>query len=250
MPVTNKGPGLTMQISKFVALTASLAALSTVTGCGLSTSSNGTLTLNSSGPRQGAAPGPSPGAAQAVQRQRPVEDFHAISNRAVCTMVITVGKPYSLTIEGEESVLPQITTDVKDGTLSIDLDRNINTNAPIRLLISTPRLDKFSNAGVGQATLSGLQESFLTINESGAGSVTASGRADMLDLTLSGVGNANLKDLKAKAVTALLSGTGSARVSASESLTGTVSGIGKLTYAGNPPKVQKSVTGLGSITAE
>ena len=30
----------------------------------------------------------------------------------------------------------------------------------------------------------------------------------------------------------------------------TVSGIGKLTYAGNPGKLQKNVTGLGSITAQ
>ena len=45
-------------------------------------------------------------------------------------------------------------------------------------------------------------------------------------------------------------GTGSAQVFASESLTATVSGIGKLTYGGNPPKVQKNVSGLGSITAQ
>lgn len=235
-----------MKSSKFASSAAAIATIATLTSCGLSTGKDGSLTLNSSG--EG---GPPQSAGYVTQQKRPVTDFHAIENHAVCTIVITDGRPFSLVVEADQSIIAQLNTDVKDGVLSITLDKNTISNPPpIRVLISMPKLDKFTNAGVGQATLSGLQEPFLTIKESGAGSITASGSADMVDLTLSGVGNANLKDLKAKAVTALLSGTGSAKVSASESLTATVSGIGKLTYTGTPPKVQKSVTGLGSISAE
>lgn len=230
--------------TSYLAMLATAAALF---GCGLSTNGQGTFTLNSSPPPGGTA---QPTNGFRTQRPRDVKDFHAIDNQAVCNMDITVGQPFKVVVEGDESIIPEVSTEVKDGALVINLDRNISTNQPIRLIISMPKLDKYTNSGVGKATITNLHESFFTVKQSGAGSLSADGEADMVDVTMSGVGNADLSALKAKAVTALLSGTGSAKVFASQSLTGTVSGIGKLTYSGNPPKVQKSVTGLGSITAQ
>jgi len=234
-----------MKLSIFVSTLALLTTVASLSGCGLSTNKDGALTLNPS-----VAGGAVQGSGFRTQRPRTLGDFHAIENKAVCSMVITVGVPFKVIVEADENVIPEVTTDVKDGVLSVNLDRSINSKIPIRLIISMPKLDKYTNAGVGEVTITGLKEPFLTINESGAGTITASGSADMVDLTLSGVGNANLKDVQAKSVTALLSGAGSAKVSATESLTATVSGIGKLTYSGHPPKVQPSVTGLGTIKAE
>ena len=228
-----------------------LAALSSISACGLSTNSNGGFSLNAPA-TSGAGAGSSASAAYRVQRPRSVATFHGVSTDAVVNLVITAGQPANVVVEAEEAVLPEIGTDVKDGILIISLDREKSNNlkSPVRVLISTPKLDKLTMNGVGQSTITGLAEPFVTIKQSGAGSLTASGMADMVDLTMSGVGSANLKDLRAKSVTALLSGTGSAKVSASESITATVSGIGKLTYSGNPPKVQKTVSGLGSIGPE
>jgi len=235
-----------LAILSLVAAGASILALS---GCGLSTSPNGSLTLNAD-----TAPGNGPGArrngAYITGKQRDVTEFHAIENHAVCDLLVTVGKPCAVTVQAEENVIPQVVTEIKGGTLIITLDRNLNVSTPVRVSIMMPKLDKFTNSGVGTAKIDGLRESFLSIQESGAGSLSATGTADMVDLTLSGVGNADLKDLRAKAVTALLSGTGSAKVNASQSLSATVSGIGKLNYWGNPPKVQKNVTGLGTINAQ
>ncbi len=185
-----------------------------------------------------------------TQQNRDATNFHAIENSAACSMVVDVGKPFKVVVEGEEKVIPEISTDVKDGVLTVKVDKNISVESPIKVLVSMPKLDKYTTNGVSQTTINNVSEPFLTINQSGAGSITANGSADMISLTMSGVGSANLKDLQGKAVTALLSGTGSAQVFAKESLTATVSGIGKLTYGGNPPKVQKNVTGLGTITAQ
>jgi hypothetical protein len=236
----------TMKLSKIASSITLLATVATMTGCGLTTNKDGAISINSS-----AAGGIPQGSGYRTQRERgDVTNFHAIDDQAVATLVITDGQPFKVIVEADENVIPQVETAVKDGVLLISLDKSITTSTPIRLLISMPKLDKFRSAGVGEVTITGLKEPFLSILESGAGSLTASGSADMVDLTMSGVGNANLKDLQGKAVTALLSGTGSAKVTATESLTATVSGIGKLTYSGNPPKVQKSVTGLGTISAQ
>jgi hypothetical protein len=236
-----------MKLPISVSCLAVLATAAALTGCGLSTNSQGTWTLNSTPPPGGLA---QPTNGFRTQRTRDATDFHAINNQAVCNMDIAVGQPFKVVVEGDESVISEVSTEVKDGVLVINLDRNVTTNQPIRLIISMPKLDKYTNSGVGKATITNLKESFFTINQSGAGSLSADGQADMVDITMSGVGNADLSALNAKSVTALLSGTGSAKVYAHESLTATVSGIGKLTYSGNPPKVQKSVTGLGSITPQ
>ncbi|MBU6452817.1 MAG: DUF2807 domain-containing protein [Cyanobacteria bacterium REEB67] len=223
--------------------TMSLATL-LLSGCGVEAGKGGfTINTPTAGPTSTAAAG------FRAQKSLELKDFHAIDSSAVATLVITDGQPFAVIVEAEESVVPKVVTTVKDGVLNISLEKDVSTSNPVRILISLPKLDKLTLAGVGEVTVSGVKEPFLTIKQSGAGSCNISGSADMVDLTLSGVGSAQLKELKARALTALLSGTGSAHVFASESLTATISGIGSLKYSGNPPKLQKNVTGIGQINA-
>ena len=44
-----------------------------------------------------------------------------------------------------------------------------------------------------------------------------------------------------------VTGAGSVNVYATQELNATVSGVGQITYAGDPPVVNKSVSGVGSI---
>jgi len=235
-----------MKVSYFAKGLAALSLAATLAGCGVSTNGQGSVTINSAPPPGSTAPV----GTFRTEQNRDATNFHAIENSAACSMVVDVGKPFKVVVAGEEKVIPEISTEVKDGVLTVKVDKNISAGSPIKVLVSMPKLDKYTTTGVSQTTITNVSEPFFTINQSGAGSITATGSADMVSLTMSGVGSANLKDLQGKAVTALLSGTGSAQVFAKESLTATVSGIGKLTYGGNPPKVQKNVTGLGTITAQ
>ncbi len=47
----------------------------------------------------------------------------------------------------------------------------------------------------------------------------------------------------------MLEGVGSTSVRASETLNATVNGIGSLTYYGRPARVNKTVGGIGSVSA-
>jgi hypothetical protein len=223
--------------------TTSLAVLM-LSGCGVEAGKGG-ITINA----PTAGPNPTGATGFRAQKARELKDFHAIDSTAVATLVISDGQPFGVIVEAEESVVPKVLTTVKDGILTVSLEKDVSTSSPVRIMISLPKLDKLTLAGVGEVTVSGIKEPFLTVKQSGAGSCTLSGSADMVDLTLSGVGNAQLKELNARSLTALLSGTGSAHVFASESLTATISGIGSLKYSGNPPKLQKNVTGIGQISA-
>jgi len=216
-----------------------------LSGCGLSTNKDGGLSINAS-----AVGGAEQGSGYRTQQQRTLGQFHAIEDHAVCDLTVTDGQPFNVVVEADENLFPQIITEIKDGTLTINLDKSVTSNKPFRVLVSMPKLDKVNCSGVGTITINNVSEPSLSVQQAGAGTVTVQGAADMVDLTLSGVGQADLKQLQAKAATVLLSGTGSAKVNALEMLTAEVSGIGKLTYSGNPPKLQKKVSGLGSIVPE
>jgi len=217
----------------------------TLSSCGLAPNENGGITINT-----GTVGGPAQGSGYRTQQQRTLGQFHAVDINAVCDVQITDGQPFNVIVEADENLFPQIITEIKDGALTINLDKSVTSSKPFRLLISMPKLDKLTCGGVGLVNVNNIAETSISIKQAGAGTVTAQGSADMVDLTLSGVGQADLKQLQAKAVTVLLSGTGSAKVYALEMLTAEVSGIGRLTYSGSPAKLQKKVTGMGSINPE
>ena len=69
-------------------------------------------------------------------------------------------------------------------------------------------------------------------------------------MTISGEGTALLRQLIARDASAALSGDGSIMLTATHSLTASISGTGTILYGGNPPHVTQSVTGSGTISAE
>lgn len=234
-----------MNIAK-ISCCAALCALTVgLSGCGISTNKDGGISINT-----GAVGGAPQGSGYRTQKPLTLGMFHAVESNAVCDLDITDGQPLNVILEADENLFPQIITEIKDGVLVINLDKSVSSNKAFKVIIKMPKLDKLTCAGVGTVTVNGVSEPTLSIKQAGAGSITASGATDILDLTLSGVGQADLRQLQARAATVLLSGTGSAKVNATEMLTAEVSGIGKLTYAGNPGKLQKKISGLGSINPE
>jgi hypothetical protein len=81
----------------------------------------------------------------------------------------------------------------------------------------------------------------------GSGTLTGSGTATKLDVTVNGSGSVQFTQLVANDVRAVVSGSGSIFVTATESLDASVSGSGAVLYAGSPHGVTKSVTGSGVI---
>ena len=84
----------------------------------------------------------------------------------------------------------------------------------------------------------------VTIN--GSGDTDINGKADELDVTVSGSGDFTGNKLKSENVSIDLYGSGDARVWVSESLDVHISGSGDVTYHGNPT-VNSRVTGSGDI---
>ncbi|MGE5448283.1 MAG: head GIN domain-containing protein [Bacteroidales bacterium] len=75
------------------------------------------------------------------------------------------------------------------------------------------------------------------------------GIADELDASISGAGYLNANDFKTKRTDCRIEGACAACVHATETLNASISGVGKITYKGNP-QVYKKVEGLGLVSSD
>lgn len=89
-----------------------------------------------------------------------------------------------------------------------------------------------------------------SIEVKGSGDLDVSGDSNDVDITIEGAMLLSTIDLTANNVKVNIKGTASCNVYASNSLDASLEGIGKISYVGNPKKVNKSVKGLGTIKAQ
>jgi hypothetical protein len=122
---------------------------------------------------------------------------------------------------------------------------------------------------VSKTTLSPITGEHFRLDLSGASGCQLTGDADLIELTLSGAShgmilgmskqltakcsgasNVDAAGLTAKIVTVELTGGSTGHVNATEELTAEASGASSLYYAGQPPKLDKRISGASTITPE
>jgi hypothetical protein len=154
----------------------------------------------------------------------------------------------SLTVEADDNILPLLETTVRDGVLHLGTKPNVNIHPSraIRYQVTVQRLTGFGISGSGSVNASGLDTNRLSAQISGSGSATLSGRADAVDLRISGSGSYDAGRLQSTTAKVSISGSGDAVVNASGSIDASVSGSGSVHYLGNP-SVTKHVSGSGTV---
>ncbi|NJD22821.1 MAG: DUF2807 domain-containing protein [Melioribacter sp.] len=181
-------------------------------------------------------------------QSRTIMEFDKIDAGGAFTLKVKVGPAPSLRISAEENLINYIRTNVKGNTLVIDTKKNISPRKEIYIEITTPFLRAVDASGANNITVYGINGSDFEVDVSGAGSVNLSGEVDRFRADLSGAGSINAKDLKAKDVRVSVSGAASADVYAKDYLDASVSGVGSISYYGDPAKTRTDVSGVGSIS--
>lgn len=102
--------------------------------------------------------------------------------------------------------------------------------------------------GVGSMNIQGVNSDGLDLNLRGAGYVTLAGRSKWMKANMGGLGGLDAKQFEVEAVTLELSGLGNAKVTARQSATLSVSGLGSVTVYGKPQHRSVSVDGLGKVS--
>ena len=159
-----------------------------------------------------------------------------------------LGAPQSVVVHADSNLISHVTTNVVAGTLVIANTGNFTSSTPMSVEVSAPSLTALKLSGSGQLSVTGINAPRLTVTVSGSGLLNAAGTATRLDVILSGDGMAQLDQLTASEVHAVVTGSGLIRVTATKSLDAAVPGTGAVVYSGNPPQVNSSVSGTGTVT--
>jgi hypothetical protein len=160
---------------------------------------------------------------------------------------ISIGEKTLVEVTIDDNLWENLDTGVRGGELSLDWDKNCTTSEHCRVTIVTPALEQFSLHGAGNVDISDLFVPKFKLLLRGAGDVTVAGRVDRFDAMITGAGNCRADGLEARDVAVVISGVGDCEVHAVGTLDATVSGVGKVTYRGDPEIKRAAVSGMGSI---
>jgi hypothetical protein len=179
--------------------------------------------------------------------KRELKSFSAIDTSGAYEINITCQKPASFEIEADDNILPLIKTEVRDGVLFVSNDQEYHSSKSPTLRISLPEVNSVSSHGAGDVKIADANGSDLSLKSTGAANIDATGKAKNLTISSTGAGNIDTSKLTAEKAKVDATGAANVDVYASEQLDVSVSGVGSVTYSGNPKVVNKSVSGIGSV---
>ncbi len=182
-----------------------------------------------------------------AETTRETADFHAIELALAADVTVRVGEPTSIRLSGDDNILPDVTTEVSDGVLVIELEGNYSFQNDLALSISTPGLDRFTIEGSGDIDIQGVAAERLALEIEGSGSIRAQGNARKLDASIAGSGEMVLTELSVDEAELSIDGSGSMCVRVDQGLRYSIEGSGDIRYAGDPD-LQGDVEGSGSVS--
>jgi Putative auto-transporter adhesin, head GIN domain len=181
-----------------------------------------------------------------VTDTRPVADFSEIQADGGFRIEWRNGPP-SLTITTDQNLLQYITNENEDHRLRLHSRGNIWSRHGIIVAISSPTRAGAKLTGAARLTANQLSEHSFAIESTGAARVQLDGNVDELITDMTGASRLDADQLRVKIATISSTGASKADVNVSESLNVSITGAGKVVYSGNPPTVEKHVSGAGSI---
>ena len=182
-------------------------------------------------------------------QSRAVAAFNSVELAGSNNVVIRVSERKSVVVKADDNLLNRVTTKVQSGKLVVaNTPGSFTTKSPMSVEVNVPTLNALTLTGSGNIVVSGIEAESLKVTLPGSGTLTGSGTATRLDVTVSGSGTVQFTRLVANDAQAVVSGSGTIFITATKTLDASVSGSGAILYTGNPQDVTKSVTGKGAIT--
>jgi 3D (Asp-Asp-Asp) domain-containing protein len=209
------------------------------------------------------------GSGHVITEQRQVSDLSEVVLTMSGNLTIEQNGTEAFTMEGEDNILPLITTEVSGNRLTIGTrsGASFSTTRSLRFYLSVKSISyicatgsgnigmagaqgnqlRTETTGSGNVTLTSVAAKSYTAKTTGSGGITASGSAESQDVTGTGSGDYDGRDLQSKSAKVALSGSGNATVKVSDTLDASVSGSGSVRYIGDPA-VTRQDQGSGEIT--
>lgn len=187
------------------------------------------------------------GSGDAETRTLEISAFDRIDVGGAFTVNVTRGDEHMVTVTIDDNLWEYLEVDVSGGELEFDWKKSIEPEVDATIDIVAPTLEALTIHGAADVTISDFRGDRFEFGVSGAGELEMDGEVDELEIGVSGAGEIDTRDLKANHVEISVSGAGEAKVYASESFEGRVSGVGNITCYGSPEKKKTRVSGMGDI---
>jgi len=178
--------------------------------------------------------------------ERPVSAFANIDIRGAFTVDWQSGAP-SLSITTDENLLPYVDSNVSGDTLHLRTREQIRPTHGIWVVISSPTRAGARISGAVKVAAKQLSGSKFALESRGASRVSLEGKVDELLADMTGASELAANELQTKTAESSTTGAGDAEVAVAETLKVVITGAGTVKYSGNPPTIEKHISGVGSI---
>ncbi len=178
---------------------------------------------------------------------RSVAPFSEIIIDGIFEVRIDFKEKNRLMVRGDENILSYITTQVKDQTLTIQVQQSICPKLNMVIQISTEQLDRLTAEGAIDIIISKMNNKAFSSHVEGSSDLQMSGVTGKIFVKIDGTGTVRSKNLHAEETKVVIDGAGEAVVHASRKLIGEINGAGDIHYHGNPRDVTKKIDGVGEI---
>ena len=180
------------------------------------------------------------------------------------------GNTHEIKIEGDESDIRDLITEVKNGFLEVKYDNWRARHSKLTLYITSEELEKvkvsgsadflvekplsademeLGLSGSGTIRFSKLESDEVGVAISGSGNAEIDGgTADEIDIKISGSGKFLAERFEVSECDASISGSGSVRITVEDELNARLSGSGRIYYGGSP-RVNSVASGSGKVVA-
>lgn len=181
-----------------------------------------------------------------VTDQRKVTEFSDVKADGAFEIEWHSGAP-SLSITADDNLLKYLENRVDGTTLRLHTAEQLRPTRRIKVLVTSPTLTGLSFAGAVRFNATQLSGAKFYLETAGACKITLGGNVDELLAEMSGASKLMANGLHTKNADISTSGASKAETYATEVLRVSISGAGKVTYYGHPKKVERHVSGAGSI---
>jgi hypothetical protein len=178
--------------------------------------------------------------------ERPVSAFANIDARGAFTIEWQNGPP-GLRITTDENLLRYLDSNVSDDTLHLRTREQIRPSHGVQVVISSPTRAGARISGAVKLAAKQLSGSRFALESRGASRVSLDGHIDELLADMTGASELTASGLQTKTAEISTTGAADAEIAVADKLKVAITGAGKVRYSGNPPTIEKHITGAGSI---
>lgn len=179
--------------------------------------------------------------------KREVPGFKNLDISNAFEVDVAAGKDFGVEIEGDDNLLPLITTEVEGDVLVIRTEKGFNTSNPLKIRISAPDIESLELSGASKVNVSNLNNDSFKLDSSGASKISLQGVTGEFEVHMSGASKLDAERLTAENVSVESSGASNAFVFVNNELRADLSGATNVTYSGNPKSVTKKISGPSSV---